>query len=146
MKYLILIFGIFFTSFSWADDNTNFICLAEAIYFESRNQPFIGQVAVAITILNRVKHDKFPSSICKVVRNCQFSYYCDGKPETIKEYLAWDTALLVTSLSLYNYEYFKHILGLDKVLYYHADYVSPEWSKQYKQVVLIGNHHFYKVN
>jgi len=54
-------------------------CLAEAIYFEARDQSYRGQAAVAQVVLNRVKSNLYPSTICGVVyqnqswRNaCQF--------------------------------------------------------------------------
>ena len=71
-------------------------CLAENIYFEARNQGFAGWVAVAQVTLNRVRDDRFPNTICEVVKQgltyesgfpirdkCQFSWYCDGKSDTI---------------------------------------------------------------
>ena len=70
-------------------------CLSEAIYFEARGEPLIGQLAVGNVIMNRVSSPRFPNTICKVVhqgrkingqmvRNkCQFSYYCDGKTESL---------------------------------------------------------------
>ena len=66
-------------------------CLAEAMYFEARNQGWKGMLAVGVVIQNRVKDPRYPSDICSVVRQgkywqghpvkhkCQFSYYCDGK-------------------------------------------------------------------
>ena len=73
-------------------------CLSEALYFEGRSESEEGQRAIAEVILNRVLSRAFPSTICTVVRqtkfypsgridlhSCQFSYYCDGKPEDYKE-------------------------------------------------------------
>ncbi len=68
-------------------------CLAKNIYFEGRNQPWVGQLAIAQVTLNRVKSVAFPATICQVVEQqrkeiCQFSWYCDGKsdkPKNIKE-------------------------------------------------------------
>src|SRR5688572_19337306 len=71
-------------------------CLAEGIYFEARGEPLRGQLAVGRVILNRVASDAYPNTICDVVyqndhmRNrCQFSFACDGKPDTIAEYDSW---------------------------------------------------------
>ena len=77
-------------------------CLARNIYWEARSESFEGMVAVAQVTLNRVKHKSFPDSICGVVyqgptrpswkdgtvyhpvkHRCQFSWYCDGKPDDI---------------------------------------------------------------
>lgn len=65
-------------------------CLAEAIYFEAGSRGPTARAAVGHTILNRVAHPEFPNSICEVIAQgededaCQFSYRCDGKPETYR--------------------------------------------------------------
>ena len=76
------------------------LCLALNVYHEAKNQPFIGQVAVAQVIMSRVYDDRYPNTVCEVVKQgyyytwdnnkpirdkCQFSFWCDGKPETIKD-------------------------------------------------------------
>jgi spore germination cell wall hydrolase CwlJ-like protein len=75
-------------------------CLAEAIYFEARGEPERGQLAVGRVIINRAESGRYPDSICGVVyqnahkRNrCQFSFACDGKPETVTDPASWRTAL-----------------------------------------------------
>ena len=67
-------------------------CLARAIYFEARGESTLGILAVGRVILNRVASKAYPNSVCRVVyqndnrRNrCQFSFACDGKPDTITE-------------------------------------------------------------
>jgi spore germination cell wall hydrolase CwlJ-like protein len=39
-------------------------CLAGAIYFEARNEPLDGQLAVGRVIVNRSKSGRFPASYC----------------------------------------------------------------------------------
>ena len=41
--------------------------LAQAIHGEARGEPYIGQVAIAAVILNRVRHPSFPNSISGVI-------------------------------------------------------------------------------
>jgi spore germination cell wall hydrolase CwlJ-like protein len=124
-------------------------CMALNIYREAGNEPFEGKVAVAQVTLNRVEHELFPDSVCDVVYQktkftekvvCQFSWYCD----------AIHRARPINKAS-YNesYEVAKKVLlegfRLDSIkdaLYYHADYVSPNW--RYKRVAKIGTHIFYK--
>ena len=43
-------------------------CLARNIFYESANEPTEGKVAVGIVTLNRSQDDRFPNSICGVVR------------------------------------------------------------------------------
>ena len=66
------------------------MCLAMAIYYETRSEqnPDAG-LAVAEVILNRVEDRRWPNDVCAVIKqdkgpkdhDCQFSFYCDGKPE-----------------------------------------------------------------
>lgn len=43
-------------------------CLAEAMYFEARDQGWRGMLAVGIVIKNRVASPRYPADICSVVR------------------------------------------------------------------------------
>jgi hypothetical protein len=43
-------------------------CLAMSIYYEARGEPKTGQYAVADVVLNRVEDQRFPSTICGVVK------------------------------------------------------------------------------
>ena len=42
-------------------------CLAKNMYFEARNQGLAGQLAVSLVVMNRVKDDRFPDTICGVI-------------------------------------------------------------------------------
>ena len=42
-------------------------CLAKNVYFEARNQPLAGQLAVVSVTINRVNDKRFPNTICGVV-------------------------------------------------------------------------------
>jgi spore germination cell wall hydrolase CwlJ-like protein len=87
-------------------------CVAKAIYFEARGEPFEGQLAVANVINNRVKSSKFPNTHCgvvhqakridgKIVKNkCAFSFYCDGKVEEIRDKKAYKLAENIAKLSM----------------------------------------------
>jgi spore germination cell wall hydrolase CwlJ-like protein len=122
-------------------------CLALNIYHEARSEPEVGRLAVAAVTLNRVDSPRFPDSVCDVVKQggerrdrCQFSWWCDGKRDDPHEEDAWEEALRLSRLSL---------LGLAEdptggALYYHADYVSPRWSRTFKRTAEIGRHHFYR--
>ena len=76
----------------------NLQCLAQNIYFEARNQPTQGKIAVAHVVLNRVKSKRYPNSACEVIRQggqerrhrCQFSWWCDGKSDETNNLAAWN--------------------------------------------------------
>ncbi len=122
------------------------ICLALTVYYEARSEPMIGQVAVAQVVLNRVEHTAYPSTICEVVHQggtyrhrCQFSYWCDGKPETPSDYRAWRLAKVIAQLT------HDGVLTADveDATHYHADYSSPSWRNRMHLVPTIGRHFFY---
>jgi spore germination cell wall hydrolase CwlJ-like protein len=123
-------------------------CLAEAIYFESANEPLKGQAAVAQVVLNRVRNPTYPGSICGVVyqnedwRNrCQFSFACDRIPDIVwsrsKFNTAKEIALAVTAGKIY-------LKDVADSTHYHAVYVRPNWAPTMKKVSKIGLHVFYR--
>ena len=138
-------------------------CLADNMYFEARNQGTAGIIAVSNVVLNRVKSKMYPNNICEVVRQgphresrrkngvyhpvrhrCQFSWYCDGKPDKPKNLTQYNEffnfALLVVQGKI-------RLLDItDGALWYHADYVKPSWARHKKITTEIGDHIFYTID
>lgn len=120
-------------------------CLAENIYHEAGFEPLDGKKAVALVTMNRTQDDRFPQSICGVVKQkaqgtCQFSWFC--LPVTLKRDSEAYRQSLNTALFVYaNYEKLKDITH--GALYYHADYVNPRW-RGLEKTTTIGRHIFYK--
>jgi hypothetical protein len=123
-------------------------CMADAIYFEARGESYRGQVAVGQVVMNRLHHPIYPKDICQVVYQnqqmhnaCQFSFACDGIPETINDQKSWkqadEIARGVISGSLY-------LTEVGKATHYHANYVYPDWAPRLKRVAKIGHHIFYQ--
>ena len=129
-------------------------CLALNIYHEARDQPIEGQVAVAQVVMERVKSNKYPNSICEVImqgptyswsinypikHRCQFSWYCDGLSDRPKDMIAYLNSVDVAEKTLH---------GLKDVvkgsMYYHSTKVNPWWAKYKIRVRQIGDHIFYK--
>ena len=135
-------------------------CLAMNMYHEARDQGTAGRLAVSAVVLNRVNDDRFPNSVCEVVlqaqmkpswrtglpipiRNkCQFSWYCDGKSDEIKDEKTYQRILDFASLILHNDIRFIDIT--DGATHYHADYVKPDWAKTKTRTTEIGDHIFYR--
>ncbi len=122
-------------------------CLAQNIYFEARSEPTAGRRAVAHVVMNRVASPRFPATVCEVVRQggesrrykCQFSWWCDGLSDDIKNAKAWKDAERLASFVYWG-------LSQDMTegaLWYHADYVSPQWRTAFKKGPTIGRHIFY---
>ena len=142
-NYTIVILLLCIPSNSYAEEEIT--CLAKNIYFESRNQPWIGQVAVAQVTINRVKDPRFPSTICRVVkqkrtkRTCQFSWYCDGLSDTPK-----DTERYNEAIATARYVYEGNLPDVTEgSLWYHALTVRPWWAKSYTRTVSINDPIFY---
>src|SRR5262245_45277856 len=83
-------------------------CLAEAIYYEARNQSDDGQRAVAQVVLNRVRHPAYPNTVCGVVyqgsertTGCQFSFTCTGVMGPIGDQAAWARAQRIANAALH---------------------------------------------
>ncbi|MDE0112502.1 MAG: cell wall hydrolase [Albidovulum sp.] len=122
-------------------------CLVNALYFEARGEGKNGQLAVAEVIMNRVNSRKFPNSICSVVtqgngekHKCQFSYNCDGLPESIYEREAYEKAWRIAA---------QFVVGYRKPLtngatHFHSVDVQPNWASKFEKTASIGRHLFFK--
>ena len=132
---------------------TAFICLALNTYHEAKNQSKVCQIATAQVVMNRVEDNRFPNTICGVVKqteyypsgkidlhSCQFSWYCDGKPDIPTED-CWNDIIVLAHI-LYNWETKEDIT--EGALWYHATYVSPAWAEHYEKTVRINEHIFYR--
>jgi spore germination cell wall hydrolase CwlJ-like protein len=62
------------TTFCHADTNKELDCLTSNIYYEAGNEPEEGKVAVGLVTLNRSTNEKFPDTICGVVRQRMTKY------------------------------------------------------------------------
>ena len=161
-------FGAFHYTEAQAEQSINSLkaeeihCLQQNIYFEAGNQSILGKRAVAWVTLNRVVDDRYPDSICGVVQQgkqnadgsmkrnaCQFSWYCDGKADTVPnthlEQVQWSKSKLIARSVLRQWflDYMDPTGGAD---HYHASYVSPFWADENQKTVQIDDHLFYRVS
>ena len=117
-------------------------CVARNIYFEAANQSTIGKLAVGLVVRNRVESSRYPDTICGVVnQRSQFSWVNDGKSDTPKDDWAWKDSKKIAKDILDGKADF---IDFDHVMHYHADYVSPHWSKKKLMVAQIDQHIFYE--
>ena len=142
-------------------DKQEITCLAKNMYFEARNEGTAGVLGVTNVVLNRVKSDLYPNTICGVIEDakisqwwlkekglkkpikhmCQFSWYCDGKAENITDQTAWIKAQYIA----YQMMYADRFAGItDGSTHYHAHYVNPNWARKLQFVGSIGKHKFYR--
>lgn len=122
-------------------------CLTKNIYFEAATEPFEGKVAVAQVTINRSNSGKFPSDICDVVFQktkftdkvvCQFTWYCERGPKVPEKNQAFiESQEVAKKVLLENFR----LPSLTHAMYYHADYVNPNW--KLPRITKIGKHIFY---
>jgi spore germination cell wall hydrolase CwlJ-like protein len=122
-------------------------CLTEALYFEARGEALEGQIAVAEVILNRRDSGRYPETVCGVVQQgtgekwmCQFSYFCDGLSDEIRDDEAWEHLGRIARVMLD---------GAPRQLtegaqFYHTKAVDPYWADEFFQTAEIGAHLFYR--
>ena len=135
---------------------TALYCMSNAIYFEGRSESTVAQIAIGQVIMNRVNDHRFPDTVCEVVTDgkrytwnnqmvkngCAFSFYCDGKPETINDPVAFDWSKTI-SMSMLNGSF--DIDVTDGSTHYHATYIKqPYWAKDLTLTVCINKHCFYR--
>ena len=132
------------------NESAELYCLSKTIYHEASNQPDRGKIAVAQVVINRVKSNKWPDTVCKVVWqqrwssscNClvpMFTWTTDNIPNVVKNKKAWEKSVQAAHAVYRN----KAINPVGTATHYHADYVSPYWAKKLKKVTKLGNHIFY---
>jgi len=128
-------------------------CLAANMYFEARNQPSSGSIAVSHVVLNRVADGRYPDTICDVIKQnrstfysrCQFSWYCDGVSDWPSDEHDYELAVMYAHAILSGYKK----VDIGNATLYHAcsgnNAVKPDWD--WSKVVLtakIYDHCFYE--
>ncbi len=110
--------------------------LARAVNGEARGEPYIGQVAVAAVILNRVQHPSFPNTIAGVIYQPRaFTAVADGQ---INAPIAEDTTVYKACEDAMN--------GWDPsggaIYYYNPEKTTSEWIYTREVIKTIGKHVF----
>lgn len=139
-------------------------CLALNVYHESRGETIAGQFAVAHTTMNRVKDSRYPGNVCDVVKQsfaseenpnlpklnkCQFSWYCDGKPDTV--YLTRNGKPNPVNISSFEIASAIALMSMTgqssdntqgSTHYYNYTIVTPSWADSFTPTITVGEHTF----
>lgn len=121
-------------------------CLREAIYHEARAKDLKGGQAVAHVILNRAQDPRFPNTVCGVIAEgqeagrCQFSYRCDGRPETFPDKIKLEGAEEALDVVLADPD----ADVTSGALFFHAEWMRPGWFATLRRTVTLGGHIFYR--
>ena len=119
-----------------------FECLVRNIYYEAGVENDIGKYAVAQVTLNRKKSGYWGKNICNVVYSkAQFSWTkVKERAWSRPKDATWERSREIASQVLNNGV---RVKPLKQALFYHADYVSPNWRDNKRKIMKIGTHIFY---
>lgn len=122
------------SSSSGGNNSNDLNLLSRVVYSEARGEPYVGQVAVAAIVLNRVSHSSFPNSVAGVVyQSGAFDAVSDGQinltPDSTARKAAQDA-----------------INGWDPtygcIYYFNPSTATSKWIWSRPQVLTIGKHIF----
>jgi spore germination cell wall hydrolase CwlJ-like protein len=142
-------------------------CLAENIYYESRNEDIRGQFAVGSVTLNRVNDSRFPRTVCDVVKQvsihrvtkkvvCAFSWYCEndkkGKDIPIRNKDGTINQRVVDQFQIASIVAMQILAGEVEdntygATHFHNPHTShPAWRFEMTKTIQVGNHDFYRMS
>lgn len=117
-----------------SQSSSDLYLLAKAVYAEARGEPYVGQVAVAAVILNRVESPDFPNTISGVVyQPWAFTAVYDGQISLEPNNTAYQAAQ--DALNGWDPTY-------GCLYYYNPITATSKWVFQRQTVVEIGEHVF----
>lgn len=126
------------------EDLNEVLCMAEAIYFESRGETRIGKTIVGLVIKNRVEDHRYPNTYCEVIKQrWQFSYNNDGQPVVnLPNKRVPDAEALKDSVQLAIDISNGHIADFTNgsLHYFAQDVVLPQWASYGEIELVYGNH------
>lgn len=118
------------------NNNSNLYLLSKLVHAEARGEEYRGKVAVAATVLNRVSHPSFPSTVAGVIyQSGAYTCVSDGQinlePDEESKKAAQDA-----------------INGWDPtsgcIYYFNPNTATSSWIWSRPQVITIGKHIFCK--
>ncbi len=130
--------------------NEDLFYLARTAYFESRGESLGCQIFAAQTVLTRTTQQRFPASIQEVVEQkswvvrdgigqwvCQYSYFCDGRPDVMIEGPAKERAFQAAEIAINTPDITG---GADH--YYAHEIVYPNWAPLLTNITVCDRHTF----
>ncbi|WP_262927336.1 cell wall hydrolase [Phytohalomonas tamaricis] len=121
-------------------------CLARSIYWETKGKNQTEMAAVANVVMNRLRHEQFPKTVCEVVTQgseqgrCQFSWWCDGRSDDAQEEAAYTLAKEIARQAL-NQQLPDRT---DDAVYFQNRHASPSWLADFIKTYETDAHAFYK--
>lgn len=119
---------------SSSSQNSDLYLLAKCVYAEARGESYVGKVAVAAVILNRVEHPSFPNTIAGVVyQPWAFTAVYDGQINLEPDQESYSAAQ--DALNGWDPTY-------GCIYYYNPETATSQWIFSREVVTTIGKHVF----
>lgn len=124
--------------------------LALLVWREARGEPYLGKVAVAWTVRNRVEHPKWWGDSYSAVMGMKWQYSAlaaPGDPQLVKWPRYPDTEFsecLAIADKVIHGTVASPVAGADS--YYATSIAAPFWAKDAQFVGAVGNHKFYNMD
>ena len=116
-------------------------CLAQNIFFEAGTESMLGKIAVGQVTVNRVKIGHWGETVCEVVNSKgQFSWTDRNDLSIDKDSKNYKDSVWAAKKVLQER---KRLRILRSALFYHADYVRPNWVDKTQKITKIDKHIFY---
>ncbi len=126
--------GITISSTSTKQSSSDLYLLAKCVHAEARGEPYVGKVAVAAVILNRVKSSKFPNTIAGVIyQPYAFTAVTDGQINLEPDKSAYNAAR--DAMNGWDPTY-------GSLFYYNPAKSTSKWIYSRQVVTTIGDHVF----
>lgn len=124
------------SSSNTSSSDLNVHLLAQLIYAESRGESYLGQVAVAAVVLNRIESSNFPNTLAGVIyQSGAFDVVSDGQINMEPDQTAINAAQ-------------DAINGWDPtygaIYYFNPDTATNSWIWSRETTIIIGKHRFCK--
>ena len=119
-----------------SSNNSDLNLLSHLVYGEARGEPYVGMVAVAATVMNRVSDSRFPNSVAGVIyQSGAYTCVSDGQIN-----LQYDNNAKKAAQDAIN--------GWDPtygcIYYFNPNTATSKWIWSRPQVLTIGKHIFCK--
>jgi spore germination cell wall hydrolase CwlJ-like protein len=123
-------------------------CFYAVVLHEAEGESLKGKQAVADTVINRLRHKDYPSSVCDVVQqHKQFSNVNKTLSKPPNRLYNASTQKVNTEVASVAYNALQKVLNGKRTeipaLFYHNHSVKPKWALKKKVVAKIGKHTFY---
>lgn len=126
--------GITISTKSTKQSSSDLYLLAKCVHAEARGEPYVGKVAVAAVILNRVKSSQFPNTIAGVIyQPYAFTAVTDGQINLEPDKTAYNAAR--DAMNGWDPTY-------GSLFYYNPAKTTSKWIYSRQVVTTIGDHVF----